>query len=173
MDMLKLVGAVFIIFSTTWMGYEYAKTFSERTKQIRQLMYALQTLEAEIMFGLSPLNQASKRIAKQISGPISILFETFSDRLIQGEETASKAWEVSLAGIWRKTSLKQKEYDVLKQFGGTLGLHDRESQQKQIRLTLTHLEAEEKEAGLAQGKYEKMVRSLGLLTGLLLILLLM
>lgn len=173
MDMLKLAGAVFIILSTTWMGFEYSKTFSERTKQIRQLMFALQSLEAEIMYGFSPLNQASARIASQTPGPVSTLFAGFSDRLMKGEETASKAWEESLNGIKQMTSLKQGELEVLKQFGETLGLHDRESQQKHIRLTLAHLEAEEKEAGIAQGKYEKMVRSLGFLSGLLLILILM
>lgn len=173
MDMLKLIGAVFIVLSTTWMGYEYSKTYSERTKQIRQLMYALQSLEAEIMYGLSPLNIASARIATQTPDPVSTLFAGFSDRLMKGEDTASKAWEESLACIKHKTSLKQSEIEVLKQFGETLGLHDRESQQKHIRLTLTHLEAEEKEAGIVQGKYEKMVRSLGFLTGLLLILILM
>ena len=34
----------------------------------------------------------------------------------------------------------------MKQFGETLGRHDRVSQQKQIMLTLTHLEREENEA---------------------------
>ena len=60
----------------------------------------------------------------------------------------------------------------MKQFGETLGRHDRISQQKQIMLTLTHLEREEADAIQAQATYEKMVKSLGFLSGLLLIILL-
>ena len=61
----------------------------------------------------------------------------------------------------------------MKQFGETLGRHDRISQQKQILLTLTHLEREERDASDKQQKYEKMIKSIGFLSGLLLIILLM
>jgi stage III sporulation protein AB len=60
----------------------------------------------------------------------------------------------------------------MKQFGETLGRHDRMSQQKHIMLTLTHLEREEADAIQAQATYEKMTKSLGFLSGLLLIILL-
>lgn len=68
---------------------------------------------------------------------------------------------------------EKSEYEVLKQFGETLGIHDRISQQKHIKLALTHLEASEADAEQAQAKNEKMIKSLGFLAGLLLILLLM
>ena len=44
------------------------------------------------------------------------------------------------------TSLKRSEYEILVQFGETLGKHDRMTEQKQIILTLTHLEREEEDA---------------------------
>lgn len=72
-----------------------------------------------------------------------------------------------------KNRIEKGEYEALKHFGETLGQHDVTSQQKYIRLALGHLESEEKEAEIAQAKNEKMVRSLGFLSGLLLILLLM
>lgn len=83
------------------------------------------------------------------------------------------AWTLSLDDIWKKTAMKEPELEIMKQFGETLGRHDRLSQQKQIMLTLTHLEREEEEAREIQGKYEKMVRSLGFLSGLLIVILLM
>jgi stage III sporulation protein AB len=70
------------------------------------------------------------------------------------------------------TALKQGEFEIMKQFGETLGRHDRYSQQKQIMLTLSHLEREERDACERQAKYERMVKSLGFLSGLLLIILL-
>ena len=60
----------------------------------------------------------------------------------------------------------------MKQFGETLGRHDR-FPAKTNMLTLTHLEREETEARDKQMKYEKMVKSIGFLSGLLLIILLM
>lgn len=69
--------------------------------------------------------------------------------------------------------LEAGEFEILSQFGETLGKSDRHHQQKQIMLTMAHLEREESDALERQGKYEKMMKSLGFLTGLLLIILLM
>ncbi|ATO28335.1 stage III sporulation protein SpoIIIAB [Bacillus atrophaeus] len=171
--MLKLLGAVLILAATTWTGFEAAKIYTERPRQIRQLRAALQSLEAEIMYGHTPLHTASQQIAKQLAKPVSCLFDSFSTQLDRGSDSAKTAWEQSLKKVWNTMSMKKSEYDVLKQFGETLGLHDRVSQQKHIKLALNHLEAAETDAERAQAKNEKMLKSLGFLAGLLLILLLM
>ena len=90
---------------------------------------------------------------------IAGFFDKFAKKLIESETTVRDAWEESLKEIWGKTALKQGEFEIMKQFGETLGRHDRVSQQKQIILPLTHLEREETEARDKQVKYEKMVKS--------------
>lgn len=75
--------------------------------------------------------------------------------------------------IWEQTDLKQSEYEILVQFGENLGKHDRFTQQKHILLTLTHLEREESDAREKQKQYEKLMKSLGFLSGLLFIILLL
>ncbi|MDP4085604.1 MAG: stage III sporulation protein SpoIIIAB [Bacillota bacterium] len=170
--MLKLIGAVFIMRATTWTGFEASRKYSERTKQLRLLKSALQSLEAEIMYGHTPLHEASRRLAEQLPYPLARFFDSFAKKLTNMETTVKDAWEMSLREIWRQTALKQGEFEIMKQFGETLGRHDRISQQKQIMLTLTHLEREELDAVDKQAKYEKMVKSLGFLSGLLLSILL-
>lgn len=170
--MMKILGAICIIIATTWSGFEASRHFSERPRQLRQLRSALQSLEAEIMYGHTPLHEASRRLAEQLAKPLSIFFESFAARLTNTETTVRDAWVDSLAEIWKLTALKQGEFEIMKQFGETLGRHDRISQQKHIVLTLTHLEREEQDAIDRQAKYEKMVKSLGFLSGLLLIILL-
>lgn len=171
--MFKLLGAVIIIIATTWAGFEAARKLSTRTRQLRALKVALQSLEAEIMYAHTPLKEAAYKLQKQLSAPLNQLFASFADRLNFGETTVKQAWEDSLKEVWSSLSLKQAEFEILSQFGETLGKSDKYHQQKQILLTLTHLEREEKEAIELQGKYEKMMKSLGFLAGLLLIILLM
>ncbi|MBM6617329.1 stage III sporulation protein SpoIIIAB [Bacillus suaedaesalsae] len=171
--MMKLLGAIIILIVTTWTGFEAAKHLSERPRQIRQLKVALQSLEAEIMYGHLPLFDACMNISKQMKKPLSWFFEDFAKRLKNGEQSVREAWNESLEDVKRFTAFKQGEIEVLQQFGETLGQHDRISQQKHILLTLTHLEREELDAQDKQTKYEKMIKSLGFLSGLLLIVLLM
>lgn len=170
--MVKLLGAVFILAATTWTGFEASRHLNERPRQLRQLKVALQSLEAEIMFGHTPLHEAARKLSKQLAKPLNWLFEIFAEKLIEEETTVRDAWLQSLDEIWKSTALKQGEYEILLQFGETLGRHDRYTQQKQILLAITHLEREELDARDRQSKYEKMVKSLGFLSGLLLIVLL-
>ena len=171
--MIKLLGAILIILATTWTGFEVAKQLTERSRQLRDLKTALQSLEAEIMYGHTPLHEAARRLADQLSNPLQSFFSIFAKKLVESETTVRDAWEESLKEIWGKTALKKNEFEIMKQFGETLGRHDRISQQKQILLTLTHLEREEREARDKQQQYEKMIKSIGFLAGLLLIILLM
>ncbi|WP_413308915.1 stage III sporulation protein SpoIIIAB [Bacillus sp. 1P10SD] len=170
--MIKLLGAIIIIVATTWTGFEAAKHLSERPRQLRLLRSALQSLEAEIMYGHTPLHEASRRLAEQLTNPLATFFDSFAKKLTDTETTVKEAWETSLKEVWKATALKQGEFEIMKQFGETLGRHDRFSQQKHIMLTLSHLEREEADAIDRQSKYEKMVKSLGFLSGLLLIILL-
>ncbi|WP_017727004.1 stage III sporulation protein SpoIIIAB [Halalkalibacterium ligniniphilum] len=170
---MKLLGAIFIFMATTWIGFELARRLSERPRQLRQLKVALQSLEAEMLYGLSPLAEATENIAKQFPQPVASLFERFSFRLREKEDSVYEAWHEAIKETWGYTDLLQSEQEVLLQFGTTLGQHDREQQQKQIRLTLAHLEREEGEAKERQHRYERMMKSLGVLTGLLLIILML
>jgi stage III sporulation protein AB len=148
---MKLLGAVLIILASTWAGVEWSRTVSERSRQLRQLKAALQSLEAEIVYGMTPLSVACSHICRQVGHPISWFFDSFRKKLDAGPGTAYEAW---------------------KQLGATIGQHDREHEQKQIKLALIHLEREESEARDNQMKYERMFKSLGVLGGILLVILL-
>lgn len=115
--MIKWVGAILIVIATTWVGLEAAKHLSQRTRQLRQLKVALQSLEAEIMYGHTSLIVASQNISKQLPKPLSWFFEQFAKKLVKGHTSVKGAWEESLQEIWRFTAFKQGEYEVLKQFG--------------------------------------------------------
>ena len=56
-------------------------------------------------------------------------------------------------------------------FGKTLGIFDREDQLAHLARTQTHLEVEEGRAREEQERYEKMCKSLGILGGALIVIL--
>lgn len=171
--MFTLTGAAMILIVTTWAGFEAARHLSLRPKQLRQIKLALQSLEAEIMYGHTPLAEAALKLSRQVPAPLSEFFGRFSAALSAGDTTVKEAWETSLQSVWGHLALRNGEFEILSQFGETLGKHDRHQQQKQILLALSHLEREEQDALDRQSKYEKMVKSLGFLSGLLLALLLL
>lgn len=169
---MKWIGALLIIFSTTWLGFYFAGRLSERTKELRAWKLALQSLEAEVMYSQLPLQEASRRIANQLNGQIQIFLLSFANQLETSALSAKEAWKNSLQEYANKVSIKDSDIQVLLQFGETIGMHDKFSQQKQIILALKHLEREEQEAIDSQASYERMSKMLGILSGILIVILL-
>ncbi|KIL75264.1 stage III sporulation protein SpoIIIAB [Bacillus badius] len=169
---MKWLGALLILFASVWLGAEQSKKLSDRPKQIRFIRSALQTLEAEIVYGLTPLHESARKLSERLPPPVSELFALFSELLTSTELDASEAWKRSLAKVWPRTALMESERAILLEFGETVGKHDRLTEQKQILVTLKHLERQEEEACEKQKKYGKMMRSLSLMGGLLIVLLL-
>ncbi|MYL33513.1 stage III sporulation protein SpoAB [Pontibacillus yanchengensis] len=168
---MKWIGALLLLCATTWGGFEFARRLNERPKQIRQLKNALQVLEAEILYGQSPVIEACEKVARQVPTPLAWFFEEFSASLKQSSSSLYDVWEDRLDRYWSISALGEGEKEIMKQFGQTLGQHDFAGQQKHIRLALSHLERELQEAQEQQQRYSKMVKSLGFLSGLLIILL--
>lgn len=170
--MMKIIGGMIIIAATTAIGFLIARQYSDRPKQLRQLRSALQSLEAEIMYGLTPVKDAAIHLSEQLPEPLASFFSRLVVRLNEGAPTLQLAWNETIEVFWQETALKNSEKEIMHQFGATLGKHDSENQKKQIQMALVHLEREELEAREAQAKYEKMMKSLGFLAGILIVLLL-
>ncbi|WEG14308.1 stage III sporulation protein SpoIIIAB [Pullulanibacillus sp. KACC 23026] len=170
---MKIIGIILIVSTTTLIGFALAKRYRERPRQLRQLVTALQSLESEIMFGLTPVFEAASHLVEQLPSPSN---RFFADLLVLLDKRDGRAltdiWSETTESFWTQTALKQAEKEIWKQFGQTLGQSDRENQKKHIRLAISHLEREEEEARIAQQQYEKMTKSLGILGGLLIVLLL-
>ncbi|SDL62474.1 stage III sporulation protein SpoIIIAB [Sediminibacillus halophilus] len=169
---MKWIGAILLLCATTWAGFEFSRKLSDRPVQIRQLKSALQILEAEILYSQAPLAEACGTLAQQLPKPVSLFFQSVNKDLQGNTTDLYQIWKYNLDRFWPHAALKDSEKEVLKQFGRTLGQHDFSQQQKHIQLALTHLDRELEEAQNQQLKYSKMVKSLGFLTGLLVVLLL-
>ncbi|SFB20290.1 stage III sporulation protein AB [Cohnella sp. OV330] len=172
--MLKLAGAALILFAGTMIGFMQAAKFAQRPKQIRQLLHALQRLETEIGYGQTPLPGALARIAAALTAPVSALFAEASARLASGTgETVSDCWEQAFKAGWPATSMRPPERDTMLRLGETLGASGAEDQLKHLKLAMHQLQAEEQAARDDQQRYEKLCRSLGVLTAALVVILMM
>ncbi|RNA68972.1 stage III sporulation protein SpoIIIAB [Alteribacter keqinensis] len=167
---MKLAGILLVIAATTAIGWEWSRRLRLRTRQLKDVRVALEALETEMVYGLTPLQEACYRVAKQVRDPVGLLFRTFADNLDKEEKLASEVWGETIKKMRLILEFKQGEWDVLLQFGQTLGLQDLENQRKHLRLALKYLEQQESDARENQKKHESMYKSLGFLCGILIAL---
>jgi stage III sporulation protein AB len=169
--MLKFVGGVLIIGAATLFGFLKAAHYVRRPKQIRSLISALGRMETEIMYALTPLPEAFASLSKQVAEPLSSLFRITSERLSKSDgKSTREIWQWSVNDVWTRTSMKQAEQEVVLQLGTVLGLTDRSDQIKHLRLAISQLQTEETESREEQSRYEKMWKSLGVLIGALIVI---
>jgi stage III sporulation protein AB len=172
-DRMKIIGIILILSTSTLIGFALARRYRERPRQLRQLVTALQSLESEIMYGLTPVFDAASHLVEQLPRPANSFFSELVTLLDKRDgRSLTELWSETTEHFWAQSALKQTEKEIWKQFGQTLGQSDRDNQKKHIQLAIAHLEREETEARLAQQQYEKMIKSLGVLGGLLIVLLL-
>ncbi|MCM3784120.1 stage III sporulation protein SpoIIIAB [Neobacillus mesonae] len=172
--MLKLIGSVLILLSGLLAGFYQANLFASRPKQIRELTLMLQRLLTEINYSYRPLAEALDKIGQQASEPLGRLFISAADCMSSSQGlSAQESFQYAINKNWSRTAMKTPEKEAIRQLSYSLGTSDREEQNKHITLAIQQLTHEEAAARSDQMKYEKMSRSLGLLVGALIVILIL
>jgi len=172
--MIKLLGAVLILFAGTAIGFVQASAYINRTKQLRQLIHALQRLETEINYGQTELPTALVKCCEGLQSPVSKLFIKTSDLLKAEPEqqlSMEEAWQQSIAEEWGSTALRTREKEVLLRMSSVLGMSATHDQLKHLQLAQLQLKSEEEVAREEQARYANMWRSLGTLGAILIVIL--
>lgn len=169
---MKLIGGMLVLLATSWLGFTLAGRVRERPKQIRQLRSYLSLLQTEIHYGTRPLAEACANIAEHGDNAVSALFRAGSEQLMRRDGSSTyECFKRAIEQEWKQTALQQREQDVLLQLCQVLGSSDRHDQVHHLTMACEQLELEEKRARDEQDRSEKMYKTMGVLTGALLVIL--
>jgi len=169
---MKWFGAIIIISTTTWFGFDLSKKLRQRKQQIRAIIQFIQILEAEMSYSSFPLQHIFENVSRKVDEPINQFYRQLSERLKGIVSDFTFIWEEELLWLMKNSALKASEQEILKQFGQQLGQHTLNEQQKHIKLTLHYLQRQLEEAEEQKSRYETMMKSLGVLIGLFIVVLL-
>lgn len=164
---VKVIGGILLVAAFSLAGLSVADNYRRRPEELREILSALQILETEIMYGAVPLPDALQHIEQCSGGPIRELFAGVRAMLRSGQGlTAGEAWKISLAAVFPASALSETDRAILANFGGSLGISDREDQVKHINLAREQLKREEARAAEESSRCVRLWRYLGFLTGL-------
>jgi stage III sporulation protein AB len=170
---LKMVGCGFIIAAGTAIGFSLASRYSERPRQVRQLIGGLTALSSYIGYGALPLADALTRAATGLDGAVGDLFRRTAATVAgRGWLSPRTAFEEALAGDGTKLAFYRAECEVLLQLASNLGSTSREEQQKQLAMAVSELRQIELEALRLRDANVKMYRYLGICGALAVVILL-
>lgn len=171
--LFKIAGSMIVILSCTFLGFVLSNDSRRRPQQLRELQSLLQMFENQISYLSDVIAKAFDRISR-IGCSVTCIFFSRTVEILKEERSvnASQAWEKAVRENIKKTSLNREDEEVLVAFGKILGSSDLEGQVKNIRLTLGQLKIQEEKAEDSRHKNENMYRSLGILGGIAVVIVL-
>lgn len=163
----KLVGALFIVSSMFLLGQKVAASFGVRVAILRDLVFALQILETEVSFALSPLATAASRIARGARTPATKTFFTqVAFELANTDQPLHQVWFQLTKAVLGFYPLTDGDLEVIGRLGLHLGLTNRQDQVVHITRIRMALEGALQEAQEQSQKYQGLCQKVGLTLGL-------
>lgn len=169
---MKAIGAGLVMVASSGIGFRVARDFRERARQLRAMILSIRILQAEVEFSVTPLPQALRRVAARSQPPVDKLFDAAAGVLQEGNSSVMSAFHVGIQACQPRSALKIEDYEVITEFGKTLGTSDRMHQSQHFEVALSNLNRLEREARESQQTHERMWQYIGVLTGLLLVVIL-
>lgn len=171
--MIKLMGAVLVIFSCSVLGFQ--KVLQKRTTlaAMEELQELLLSIEQRISFNLEPLPELFLHLAAQRNvEETSFLFRLVS-ALREGEGSAlGEAWHRALESFSQETGLSIEVKSLMQSLGQDLGTMDYETEGTRLCRGAKILGDCIKKEKKALAQSEKTFKSLGVLSGICIVIVL-
>ena len=150
-------------------GILLSKKYSNRVKELQEFKNALNVFKTKIRYTAEPIPEIFTEISSSINSNIGMVFKTASSNMKL--VTAGEAWSSALdAGI---LNIDNEDKSILKNLSKLMGKTDVEGQISQIELTSTFLNEQISKAEREKSKSEKMYRTLGVILGIAIVIILM
>lgn len=152
-------------------GNMWAKKYVNREKELKELKIAINILESKIKFTYEPLKDIFFQISKTLKTNVKVIFAQASKYIESGK--TYDIWNKSINEAEKILNLNVEDIDILKDMGKMLGKTDIEGQISQIKITSNFLDKQIEKAEEEKRKNEKLCKTLGTITGLIIIIILM
>jgi stage III sporulation protein AB len=166
--LVRLAGTFLVMAGSVGLGLYYSARESFRVQDLLEFKKALLILSSEIEYMRATLSEACANISKRTSLGVSKIFGRFAELLSNGEgETAYQLWLAAMDDCKNAICLAPEDLAVLSDFGKTLGYLDKQMQKNAIDHAVAYIDEKAASLSASSDKNKRMYRSLGVIGGLL------
>lgn len=165
---VKIIIYSCIFLSCSAIGIQISKKYEERVKELKEFKNALNMFKTKIKFTYEPIPEIFEQISKQIQTNTGKIFKLASCNM--EVLTAGEAWNIAVDT--NILNINEEDKSILKNLSKLLGQTDVEGQISQIELTSNFLDEQIEKAEKERLKSERMYRTLGMVIGLAIVIIL-
>ena len=119
---IKLLGALLIITGCGGFGFMLAANHRKEEKTLRMLLSALDFMECELQYRMTPLPELCRRAAEQCRGGLQLVLRVLAQEMEQ--QISPDAARCMSAALSRVPELPRRAKSALNAMGQTLGRFD-------------------------------------------------
>lgn len=159
---LRIVIYSAIFLTCSIIGVLKSRKYVYRVNELREFKNALNMFKAKINFTYEPIPEIFEQISESSTPSIGGVFKKASYNM--NFKSAGEAWNTAVETDI--LNINAEDRNILKNLGRLLGKTDLKGQVNQIDLTSSFLDNQIRKAELEREKNEKMYRTLGMILGL-------
>lgn len=170
--MIKLLGAVLVLFACTVLALQHTAKKRTALQGVRELKELMIFLQQRISFHLEPLPDIVRRLCREQENGADSFLARLGEALEGQEELSfSRAWSRAVSRFAEEKGIAARARELVHALGQSLGTMDSETEADRLLNCARELETLLQEAEPALKQSEKTTRSLGFLSGVLLVIL--
>lgn len=171
---IKIIIIGVLVSCSYLIGDFISKIYITRHKEVNEIIRILESIRADISFGLYTLDEVFRRIGNKKDLLLSNFFKNVSDDLTKNtDKTLEEIIIFNIKNLKKESYLNDKDIEELKEVLISLGKSDISSQQRVIDLAIENLKKitlETKEDIEKKGVvYKKLSTIIGVMIGIILI----
>ena len=169
MEIIKLIIYIFILIASSSIGIIYSNKFKKRVDELKDFKTALNMLKTKIRFTYAPLKEIFEDISNSLKSKTSNVFFNICKNMKTCD--VAESWTRSLQET--ETNITKEDKQIISGFGKMLGKTDLDGQLNEIELSLNFLESQIEKAEEDKRKNVKLYKSLGVIVGVGLVIILL
>lgn len=169
MLIIKMIIYTSIFLTCSIIGILKSRKYVYRVNELREFKNALNIFKSKVNFTYEPIPEIFDQISESSNSNIGGVFRKASYNM--NFKSAGEAWNTAVETDILNINAEDK--NILKDLGKLLGKTDLKGQVNQIDLTSSFLDNQIKKAEIEREKNERMYRTLGMILGLGIVIILL
>lgn len=165
---IKIVGVVAVLASSYVCGLYYAKKSWFRNQDLEQLKKALTIFNGEVLYSSLPIDEIFNEVGERTTGVVSMLFDKVSQKAREKTiGSMNEIWNDGVIGILPNSYFTNEDLEYIFSFGRTLGYADKNQQANNVTIMLGYIETAQEELREKKSTEERLYKTLGVMCGLM------
>lgn len=169
MLILKIIIYITIFACSSYIGILFSRKYSSRVDELKDFKNAFNIFKTKLKYTYAPLDEIFMDVSKSIKGVVGVTFLDICNNM--KIENATDSFNNAIDTVNLNLTIEDKE--TIKNLSKLLGKTDIEGQLSQIDLCLSFLNVQIEKAEKEKEKNEKLYKTLGIITGLGIVIVLM